>query len=171
MKRMKAWSRMRAKSSKRYRVSADIVEGVIARIEKLGVRQDEIAEIIRDLKKDDARAARVEIEKKLFKSAWGNLLFAQELCKKGPTAEDAQSVLRRMSYLADICSRLLSCDSVKPISPTAGQSFDASVHRALGTTQAGPDDLPGTVAECLDVGFIDSGLATPAEVVVFAENK
>lgn len=171
MKRSKARNRWVGKSARRRRSSPELSECLVSRMDRMSTRLEEVVEELRDIKKGNARLGRIGIEKKLFKAAWGNMMFAHELCKRVPTEEDAQSVLRRLSYLTDICSRLLSCDAVCPIIPTVGQKFDASVHRALGTVQVGANDAPGDIAECLEVGFIDSGVATPAEVVVFAENK
>lgn len=136
-------------------------------------KQDELMLLMRSSAGlDKAKSARIEIEKRLFSSVHGNKRFAQELCAKPDAGDDQRSILRRMTYLEDVATRLLGCDGVSPIAPERNQQFDASAHRAVSTTVPNAEDSPNAVAECLEVGYAVAGIVTtPADVVVFENNN
>lgn len=153
---------------KRISCNATVIFDLREKFEKIINEQDKILAAIQK----DTREARIILEKKLYSTIYGNKRFAEDVSKKSTATDEDRSMFRRMSYLLDVCGRLLASDGVCPVAPERNQQFDASAHRAVSTTVPNAEDSPNAVAECLEVGYAVAGIVTtPADVVVFENNN
>lgn len=121
----------------------------------------------------DSRARanlRMEAEKKLFKTIFGNLRFVEGELKSDAEDGFKTSICRRVGYLLDQCGKVLASDGIRAIAPYAGDAVDPTEHKIVQTVHPRSGDIPGSVSECVEVGFAVRGVIQPAEVTVFANN-
>lgn len=121
----------------------------------------------------DSRARanlRMEAEKKLYKTIFGNLRFVEGELKSDAEDGFKTSICRRVGYLLDQCGKVLASDGIRAIAPYAGDAVDPTEHKIVQTVHPRSGDIPGSVSECVEVGFAVRGVIQPAEVTVFANN-
>lgn len=164
MKKKYRYRGCRGRMKKRISCNATVIFDLREKFEKIINEQDKILAAVQK----DTREARIILEKKLYSTIYGNKRFAEDVSKKSTATDEDRSMFRRMSYLLDVCGRLLASDGVCPVAPVRNQLFDAGAHRAVATVVRESDDIPDAICECLEVGYmVDGVMNTPADVVVF----
>lgn len=168
MKKKYPYRGRRGKMKKRTSCNAAVIFDLREKLEEMINGQERLLAAV----KKDAREARIELEKRIYSTIYGNKRFAEGVSKKSTATDEDRSMFRRMSYLLDVCGRLLASDGVCPIAPDRNHLFDAGAHRAVATVVCETDDIPDAISECLEVGYMVDGVVNaPADVVVFENIK
>lgn len=110
--------------------------------------------------------------KAICKTAWGISVFAhQNLNAISGDKASAESLCRRLDYLMKSVCELLNANRVSIIAPQKYDEVSPINHRIVAQDELGEDDTPGTVSDCWEIGFIQNGVVSPAEIAVFKQVK
>ena len=108
--------------------------------------------------------------KAICKTVWGISVFAhQNLNTISGDKASAESLCRRMDYLMKSICELLNANGVSIIAPQKYDEVSPVNHRIVAQDELGEGDAPGTVSDCWEIGFIQNGVVSPAEIVVFKQ--
>lgn len=120
---------------------------------------------------DDAKSFRrrqIDGLKVVCKTAWGISAFArQNLNAISDDKSSAESLCRRLDYLMKSICELLNANGVSVITPQRNDEVSPANHRVVAQDEPGEGDVANTISQCWEIGFIQDGVVTPAEVTVF----
>ena len=120
---------------------------------------------------DDSKSFRrrqIDGLKSICKTVWGISAFARQNLKSisGDKAS-AESLCRRLDYLMKSICELLNASGVSIIAPQKHDEVSPINHRVVAQDELAESDAAGTISQCWEIGFIQDGVVTPAEVTVF----
>lgn len=117
-----------------------------------------------------SRRRQIDGLKAVSKTAWGISMFAHKnLSAISGDKASAESLCRRLDYLMKSICELLNANGVSIIAPQKYDEVSPINHRIVGQDELGEGDAPGTVSDCWEIGFIQHGVVSPAEVTVFKQ--
>lgn len=144
----------------------DAIAGVDQKIGDISARLCDIKTM-----SDDAKSfRRIQIDglKTICKTAWGISAFArQNLNTISGDKAAAESLCRRLDYLMKSICELLNANAVSVISPQKYDEVSPVNHRVVAQDEPSEGDVANTISQCWEIGFIQDGAVTAAEVTVF----
>lgn len=120
---------------------------------------------------DDSKSFRrrqIDGLKSICKTAWGISAFArQNLNAISGDKTSAESLCRRLDYLMKSICELLNANGVSVIAPQKHEEVSPVNHRVVAQDEPSEGDAVNTISQCWEIGFIQDGVVSPAEVTVF----